>query len=201
MVPLLQLYVLGPFFFLHFIASPFPSFPPLYHLVPHCPSQDPRFQLDNCLATYPRPISEAAPIWFCYPIFTFYVFPIQNQTTISSYTIFSLGNGGNFLIWSTLDGLFPIPSLDLSLNGKPFHSQGNRKSMEFMPSYITMVHLERKEPKTPFENGYEDFSSVWDSFLYLVASWVKTNCDFSCIPFDTFTCNLGALLLPPETHL
>lgn len=46
-----------------------------------------------------------------------------------------------------------------------------------------------------FEDQFGDTYSVWDFFLYLVASWAKTLFCFSCISFDTSIHNLGSLLL------
>lgn len=51
-----------------------------------------------------------------------------------------------------------------------------------------------------FEELYEDLTSVWDFFLYFVGSLADTHYSFSCISFDTFSCNLESLLLQQETH-
>lgn len=77
-------YDLSLFFFLSFIASSLPS----HHLVRLCPSQNPKFPLNNCLvkSSYPRPISTAASQFGLLPHICFLWVANLDQTTISSYT-------------------------------------------------------------------------------------------------------------------
>lgn len=49
-----------------------------------------------------------------------------------------------------------------------------------------------------FENSIGDMLSDWDHFWFLVVSWTRSSGELSSIPFNSFLCNLGLLLLPRE---
>lgn len=50
-----------------------------------------------------------------------------------------------------------------------------------------------------YENVYGDFTFVWDSFCFLLLVLLKQFVSFLAF-LDILTCNLGALLLPSDTH-
>lgn len=60
-----------------------------------------------------------------------------------------------------------------------------------------LVYLDRKESKT-FRECALGYHFSLGLFLFLVASWAKSNSAFSCVSFVSLTCNLGAQLLPQE---
>lgn len=52
-----------------------------------------------------------------------------------------------------------------------------------------------------FDNTTGDLFSVWESFLFLVASWSKSSCYLSFYSFDSFFCNLRSILLTHKDDL
>lgn len=51
-----------------------------------------------------------------------------------------------------------------------------------------------------FEDSYRNSSTIWDFFLFIVASWTRSSVSLSCITFKIFLRNFWSILHPRETH-
>lgn len=52
-----------------------------------------------------------------------------------------------------------------------------------------------------FDNLIRDATSVWDSFLFLLAGWARKDCILSNYHFETLRCNLRSIILSHENSL
>lgn len=126
------------------------------------------------------------------PIPAFYALLTQNLTTIFFFTVLLLK-----LIWVKLFHLInlswvvpsSIPSLTSQWRSFPLSRQPNSyETCAFMLYFGPFVKKGTQDSLKTFM----EISLLFEILLYLVASWAKPNCTFSCIPFDIFFCIWGA---------
>lgn len=59
----------------------------------------------------------------------------------------------------------------------------------------------KERSRRVFENLIRDSLLVWDSFLFLIASWARKDCTLSSFSFKSLPCNLRSILLSHENNL